>query len=500
MASKRSVGDRPRHHNYSTVKDLHLIPFGFGINVTEETLTMLAAGNVNPPQLFAEPGADDQEVILRCPKGHPNRVWLVAWCSGGITAGVSDYSTITDGELAIDLSAAPAGDATIQGFLCYGGISSGGHGAIAAAPVKPSGVRSYGQHTTDSLLKQLMVYPVGWTTDADGVVTEIRGPLGTHVTRVDAGAYRISFPHKTPFDFEGLWAKIFSASDGRAADFSYDSTGNETTVTVTFTDDTDMGDGDRASVMFAGPVSHYPPNYGGASGGVHPNLQTRHVHGYRNYIQKGLVREGVMLPFRVGIAASTAGPTGPQGLPPGMRIARTGAGVYALYVGKLPPGGLIAECVTLANGAEVGVTAVNEATGVLTITAPDGDPGATVLNGFLFLSNIAPERSGFEVDTTPQVLSATIPANGLTMTVVFDRPMDETVEPDGTSLTLDGTASAFDSVEFTSPTTMVVTLDAAAEDGETITMDLAADAVRSLDGIYNVEIEDFAVTNNSTVT
>lgn len=383
MATYRNLGDRPLYTQLSTVRGLRIVPFGFSVTALG---ALNAANNANPPQLYAEAGVDAQEYILNCPKGNPDKTWAVLWSEGGIIASVSDYSTITDGTLAIDLSAVPAGNTVIQGLLCYGTNSADVKGSVSAAPGEVYDMRSIQRHAVTGLLKRTVVVPVGWTTDAGGEVTETRGPLGAAVTRTGVGEYSITFDHNAPFGFEEHWAKVQGASNGRTATFTYTAVGNRKTVVMTFTGvAANMGAGDRASVFFIGPNTTYPLNYGGASGGVHSDLQARDVKNYTSYPADSPLRECVLVPFHAAIGATTSGPTeATSSLPHGMRIVRTGAGVYSIYCGKLPTGGLVADAFTLANGTKIGITAVDEAAGTLTLTAVGGvDPGATVLSGLM---------------------------------------------------------------------------------------------------------------------
>lgn len=382
MTIYRNLGDRPLYTQLSTVRGLRIIPFGFNVGADG---ALNAANNANPPQLYAEAGADNQEYILNCPKGNPDKVWAICWAEGGIIASVSDYSTIVDGTLAIDLDGAPAGDMVIQGLLCYGTNSADVKGSVSAAPSAVSDMRSIQRHAVEGMLKRTVVIPVGWTTDAGGDVTETRGPLGTTVEHTGVGEYSITFDHKAPFGFEEHWAKVQGASDGRTAGFAYTADGDRKTVVMTFSDAADMGDGERASVFFIGPNTYYPLNYDGASGGVHADLQARDVKNYTSYPADSPIRECVLVPFHAVIAAAAAGPTeSTSNLPHGMRITRTAAGVYSLYCGKLPAGGLVADAFTLANGTKIGITAVNESAGTLTLTAVGAaDPGATTLSGLM---------------------------------------------------------------------------------------------------------------------
>lgn len=382
MTTYRNLGDRPLYTQLSTVSGLRIIPFGFNVGADG---ALNAADNANPPQIYAEAGADEQEYILNCPKGNPDKVWAICWAEDGLTASVSDYSTIVDGTLAIDLSAVPAGDMKIQGLLCYGTNSADVKGSVSAAPGVVSDMRSIQRHAVDGMLKRTVVIPVGWTSDGSGDVTSTRGPLGTSVSRTGVGEYTITFDHAAPFGFEEHWAKVQGASDGRNAEFTYTASGTRKAVVMTFSDGANMGNGERASVFFIGPNTYYPLNYGGASGGVHADLQARDVKNYTSYPADSPLRECVLVPFHAVIAAAAAGPTeATSNLPHGMRITRTAAGVYSIYCGKLPSGGLVADAFTLANGVKIGITAVDEAAGTLTLTAVGAaDPGATTLSGLM---------------------------------------------------------------------------------------------------------------------
>lgn len=379
-----NIKDKRRHPQFSTVKDLRMIPFGF--NFDEASGLIAADGNINPPQLFTEVVATD-EFTLICPKGNPEKCWAIAWASDDLVAHVANYSTVKDGELTIALAAEPAADSvtTIQGVLFYGGVAKEGRGAVAAAPTPARGLKSHAQTQVRALVRDLTVWPVGWTSDGSGNVTETRGPLGTTVERTGIGEYTITLPVNLPYQWETLYAKLQGASDGRNADFAY-GTGAE--LVMTFADGANMGNGERASVFLFGPASDYPANYGGASGGVHASPSVRDFKNHASYESLGFIRGGVLVPFHATIATGTAGPTeATSNLPAGMRLRRTGAGAYELYVGKLPAGGLIAETVRLSSGAAIGITAVNEDTGVITMVAPGGDPGATVLTGLLYLKH-----------------------------------------------------------------------------------------------------------------
>jgi hypothetical protein len=376
----RQVTDKPRYPQLSTVGGLTLIPFGFNVGVDG---ALNVADNANPPQVFAEAGANNQEYILRCPKGNPAKVWAVCYADDGIEAAISDFSTIGTGELTIDLDAEPTGDMRIKGFLAYGKNFGEGKGAVAAANDPPEQIKSFGAREAKSLVKQLMILSVGWTVDGSNLVTETRGPLGAVVEPQGSGVYQIKFDHATPRYYPDNWATLFGASDGRKVAFSTATDGARTTVIVTFTDDTNMTNGERADILLRGPASVYPRIYGGASGGVHSEFAGRDIHTYATYKTEVGLRESRFYPIHATIAASTAGPTeATSNLPPGFRITRTGAGVYQLYIGKFP-----ADQVTcgfqLDDGTAVGVTAVDGPAGTLTLTAVGGDPGATVLCGWI---------------------------------------------------------------------------------------------------------------------
>lgn len=388
-AVDRNVGDKPRYIPLANMNDLIIVPFGFSVSSGG---AINNADSINPPQVFASAGANNQEYLLKVPLGNAEKAWSVLWSDNDIQPSITDYFPLeTDGELTIDLHSAPASDTLIQGFIAYGQNAREGKGAVATAPGNVRDIKVHSRFQTRSLVKQMMTIPVGWTTDSSGDVTSTRGPLGTSVSRTGTGEYTVVFDHNAPYNLQSTWAKLFGASDGRRADMTFSSSGSKTDIVVTFEDAANMGDGERASIFLIGPVSEYPANYGAtAAGGVHSDLSQRHVKNYRNYVCKDLIRGGIFMPLHVDIATGTTGPVeANSNLPPGVRIERTGSGVYALYVGALPTNGLIAETVSLDSGAAIGVTAVNDATGVITITAPGGDPGATTLSALLYLKNIS---------------------------------------------------------------------------------------------------------------
>lgn len=381
MSHLRNISDKPRHQQLSTVKDLTFIPFGFTVSAAG---AITIAENANPPQIFATAGANNQEYNLRCPAGNPKKIWAFIYAEKDIVASVTDYSTIVNGTLVIDLDTAPLSDTLMKGVLCYGRNAEEGSGVVLAVPTSDAKapLASYGQSVAQSLLKGAMIEPVGWTVNGSNVVTETRGPLGITVSPQGSGVYHITYDHQTPFAFPENFAEIFSATDGRNVNITHTESDGDTTVIITFVNAVNMANGDRASYAAIGPVGEYVSNYGATvAGGVHNNLQTRDVHIYLNYIARVAMRESSLIPLFADIAAGTAGPTeASSNLPPGSRIVRTGVGVYDIYIGKFPEAGLIVFA-NLANGNKIGVSAIDGAAGTITLTTnPAADPGATGLN------------------------------------------------------------------------------------------------------------------------
>jgi hypothetical protein len=97
--------------------------------------------------------------------------------------------------------------------------------------------------------------------------------------------------------------------------------------------------------------------------------------------------------------------------------------------------------------------------------------------------------------TAPLFVSATLAADGLTLTIAYNEALDATSVP---TLSLAGTASTVSSVVVTG-STVVGTLNTAAFVGETITVSTSGSPVRDLAHNNATALSSRAVTNNSTV-
>lgn len=379
----RNFSDRARFPIQSTVRDTVVVPFGFTVSSGGAITT---ANNANPPQVWAQAGANNQTYTLKCPVGNPAKIWAYITCEEDIVAAVTDYSTITSGTLTISLSAAPAGDTVIKGFLVYGRNFGEGKGSVLAAPSPVQEIAAIPRFPMRSILKQATLIPISWTVNGSNVVTETRGPLGAEVTPQGSGVYWITYDWLNLPNYPANWAEVVGASDGRNVSISHSSVsaaGRVTTI-VTFEDGANMGNGETATLMMVGsPEGEYRANYGGASGGVHSDLATRDISNYGHFPMMGPMRNAVFIPIHAVIAASTAGPTeATSNLPPGVRIVRASSGVYTLYIGKYKSSDICC-AFNLSNGAAIGPTAFGGDAGTITLTAPSGDPGACTLSGFV---------------------------------------------------------------------------------------------------------------------
>ena len=373
------VGDKPRHDQFSTVKDLSVTQVGW---IANSAGVISAAGNINPPQFFATNAGDPQVFTLQCPKGNPDKCWASFTTDEGIVAFVDDYSTVADGFLVVELATAPAGNVRIRGLISFGRNAGENGGAVAAAPEIAKPLISHNQYCVYGLLKQLMLFPVGWSTDGGGDVTETRAPLGTTVEHTGAGEYTIQFDMSFP-GLQNRWADLFGNSIGQGASFAYPG-GSPQTVVLTL--DADMGDGERTGVVFAGPVSKYPVNFNGGGGGVHDDLRSRDIHNYNNFPHGSPFRSSSFIPFRFELeAASVIDPNAlGTALPGNMRIVNEGAGEWTVYIGSFPPQAIVG-MINASDGVAVGASAVDEDAGTITITrVGGGSPVAgTILQGFL---------------------------------------------------------------------------------------------------------------------
>lgn len=371
----RFIGDKPRHDQFSTVKDLSVTQVGWLANAAGD---ILAVGNINPPQFFVRP-VSPTEFVLQCPKGNPVKTWAFFTTDEGIVATVEDYSSIADGFLTITLASAPVGNVRIRGYVAYGRNAGELKGAVGSAPEHTKPLISHNQYKVQGLLKQLMMFPVGWFTDGAGDVTTVRAPLGTTVEHTGAGEYTIQFDVSFP-GIQNRWADLFGNSIGQGASFAYPG-GAPQRVVVTL--DADMGDGERSAVMFIGPVSKYPTNYGGGSGGVHDDLTARDVHNYSNFPHQSPLRSSCFIPFhaRIGSAGIVADSTH---MPANSRITLVNAGTYDIYIGTFAEGAIVGGF-NFSDGAPTGIVFTDGPNGIIRVQRDGGvSPAqAETLNGFV---------------------------------------------------------------------------------------------------------------------
>ena len=226
-----------------------------------------------------------------------------------------------------------------------------------------------------------MMYPVGWTTDGAGDVTEFRAPLGTTVEHTGVGEYTI----QTSTEFPGLgnrWADLLGSSVSRAGVVTFPG-GFPQRMVVTF--NADMGFDERAGVTFIGPVSKYPTNYDGEFGGVHEDLVSRDVHNYSNYPHFSPLRDSCFIPFRFEVGAVSVIEPDAAGtaLPAGMRASFAGSGEWALYIGAFPQAGIVGAAQG-SDGADYRFIDVDGPAGTVTINRVGGAPAAgTIVQGFI---------------------------------------------------------------------------------------------------------------------
>lgn len=368
------IGDKPRHYQSSVVKDLSLTQVGW---IASNAGVISAAGNINPPQFFVTNAGDPQVYRLQCPKGNPDNCYTFFSTDEGIVAYVDDYSTLVEGFLIVNLATAPAGNVRIRGLVGFGRNASEVHGGVEAPPEYPKDLKAHGQFCVYGLLRELMLYPLGWITDGAGDVTQTAAPHGCTVEHTGAGEYTVQFPCSFP-GLQNRWVDLFANSIGQGASFAYPG-GAPQRVVITL--DADMGDGERTSVTWFGSVTKYPNNYGGASGGVHSDLISRDIHNYGHTHHRSPLRNSTFIPIRAIL--NTTGIGSASRLAPSTRLIRVSPGVYTLYIGKFKEDGIVG-ALSCSDGEAIGVTAVDGAAGTITLTRPSGDPaGPVTLGGYI---------------------------------------------------------------------------------------------------------------------
>jgi hypothetical protein len=380
-----NLGEHKLYPLCSTVRDLVVIPFGFTVD-SDGAIT--ADDNANPPQVYVEAGVNDQAYTLKCPKGNSSKFWAHIACEEDIAATILTYSGLSSGSLTISLSASPAGDTLMKGFLAYGRNYGEGTGAVAAAPAQTQDLASLGKHPTKSVLKQGVVFGVSWTVNGSNVVTEVRGAPGAAVEGQGSGVYWISFDNRTPPNFPDNWSEIVNASDGRRASISHSAVtaAGRKIIIVTFEDGANMGNGEHASYLAIGSTyDWYEANYGGESGGVHSDYVARDIGTYSQFPLLTTIPGAVFIPVRVTIASGAGGPTAASSpLAPNFRIVRASSGVYTIYIGRFLDADLVCGF-QLSGGTAIGATDWDGAAGTITLTAPGGDPGVKVLTGYILV-------------------------------------------------------------------------------------------------------------------
>lgn len=375
--ANRFVGDFPRHDQNSTVKSVSVTNVGFTISGAGA----LTGSPQVPPQFFIE-AVDPQTFTIRCPKGNPAKCWAFFTADDGNVAIVTDYSTIADGTLTLNLVNAPAGTTRIRGYVAYGRDAAElPGGTVAPTYVKP--VASHNQFCVSGLLPQLMFYPVGWTTDGAGEVTLTRAPLGTSVAKTGTGEYTVTLGKSFPL-LRQNWADMFGNSESRGVTINIVSG----SPIITFDDTFDMADGERSVLTFLGPVSKQSRFYGAEeSGGVYSDLKARDIHNYSQYPHGAPLRAATFIPFRVEFDAGSVIDEGSvnTAIPANMRVVATGSGTWDIHIGSFPENSLTGMMV-LSDGANVGVDLIDAEQGVISISRDGGAPtDGDLMTGYLIV-------------------------------------------------------------------------------------------------------------------
>lgn len=385
----RSIGDRPRHCQYSTVEMLSVTNVGWNGSLNASVAT---AGNSNPPQFFveqADPTPGNLDFKLRCPRGNPNKMWALFTSTQGNVATVANFDNVddpVDPHIIISMRDELVDATRIRGMICYGRSARGGDGAVAPPPSHVKPLASFSRYEVQGLLPQIMMAPVAWQVDGGaGDVSQFRAPIGWTVEHTDVGEYTVVTDNTFRFWNEN-WADMIAASDGRAisVNVSGQSAGIAHRFVITFDDDTDMADGDTAGLIMVGPVSKQPRNYGGEAGGVSSDLKARDIHNYSQYDHGSPYRDSCFLPFHLSMNGGAI-VEAESNIPPGMRVSASG-GDLTLYIGSIPTNAIIAAVNSPLVGTTFGVSAVDEEAGTVTITADGGfPPGGSLytLNGLI---------------------------------------------------------------------------------------------------------------------
>ena len=228
---------------------------------------------------------------------------------------------------------------------------------------------------------------------------------------------------------------------------------------------------------------------------------------------------GIGIGIRIGF--DKAGESGPDESPPviaSATIPAAGTTLVLLYNEALDESSVPAFGDYALAGTSVAIDAVVSVTGNAVTLGLDGTV-AEHENGITldYIAGVDPVRdiaeneaanlndyavtNDSEVDAVaPELVSAVIPADGLSLTLTYDEPLDTGSVPAAGDFALSGTAAGVDSVDVIG-STVVLELDAEVTEDDAVAVDYTpgADPIQDAADNEAAALSGEAVTNNSTV-